>query len=132
MDRSIVLQVINGYVAVTVAYCTFIFARYFVNNWRLGYFELRAAIAILTLCAFEVILRAPQFIARTLANMGYVVGQPNVTLIIGGIGVEAAFLCFCRVFSPQKWGIWSWVVPFVLSTVVVAISLFLVYDWRFL
>jgi hypothetical protein len=126
MDRSIVLQIVNGYLAVTSVFGAMIFFRYLMIS-PLKYEVLRPAISIFFVFFGTVVLRAPQFIARTIANMGYVVQQPNSTLIIGGIIVEGAFLCVIRVFSPEEWGQWSWIGTLLLSSLVVVASLVMVY-----
>jgi uncharacterized membrane-anchored protein len=126
MDKSVVLQAINGYLAVTAIFGAVIFWRYIYYNRHIGYKELRPAIAILVMFLGEVVLRLPQFFARTIVNAGVHIDQPSITLMLGGAVVEVAFLCIVRVFSPEKWGYWSWLTTFLTSSLVVAISLMFV------
>lgn len=126
MDKSVILQAINGYLAVTAIFGAVIFWRYIYYNRRIGYKELRPAIALFAMFVGETVLRLPQFFARTIANAGVHVDQPNITLMLGGAIVEVAFLCIVRVFSPEKWGYWSWLSTFIVSTATVAVSLLFV------
>lgn len=129
MNKSIVLQILNGYLAVTALCGAFIFLRYLVDQCHLGYKELRPAIAILCMWMGEIILRSPIWWQRTLANAGFNSAEPVLELLIGGFVVEVAFLCMIRVFSPEAWRYWSWLGTLIISTVVVLASIIYVY-WR--
>jgi len=127
MDKSVVLQAINGCLAITSLVASFIFYRYILHNTHRGYYELRAAIALFFVFFGTVILRIPEFVARTIANTGTSIAQPNPALIFGGVIVEIASLCIIRVFSPEKWRFWSWLLTLLLSTITVGISMFFVH-----
>jgi len=129
-DTGLVLQALNGMLAPTALWAFFVFVRYLYRNQGLQYSELRPAIAIMSMCAAESVLRLPVFVLRIGQNSGqdwmeYI----NQSYIVGGFGVFVAFLCIIRVFSPEKWGVWSWLVPMLIS-VVVTIASFLYVIWR--
>lgn len=129
MSQSIAFQIINGYLAVIGLCCFVIFLRYLYENCHLGYRELRPAIAFLVVWAGNAILRGPIFYQRTRANMGLESVEPTYALFIGGSLLIMGFLCCIRVFSPVKWGHWSWILSLLLSTIIVIGSVALVY-WR--
>src|SRR3954463_15521579 len=107
-DTTNVLQVLNGTLATVVVCAFFVFARYMFNNRHSSYEDLRPAIAMMSLCAAEGILRFPVFILRVLINAGYPLDQyMNIAYSVGGFVVTVGFLCIIRVFSPEKWGFWS-------------------------
>ena len=128
MDRSIILQILNGLLAVTALGGFFIFGRYMVRERHLGYANLRPAIAILGLFGGEIVLRLPIFLTRIQINTGHSVEAPTFAIILGGAIVEVSFLCMIRVFAPEKWGYWSWLGTILLSLLVVLVSLGIV-EW---
>lgn len=129
MGKSMLLQILNGYVAVTAMVACLMFARYIYRNINLGYYELRAPIVLFVLCIGTVMFRGPVFVARTLINMGYQVNEPVLAYILGGLLLEAAFLCAIRVFAPTEWGSRVVIGTFLLSTIAVFVSTTLVI-WR--
>lgn len=129
MNRSLALQILNGYISVIAICATFIFANYLWLKRKQDYEELRPAIAMLGLWIGEQILRGPIFFQRTLANAGMPSAEPILTIFVGGLIFGVSALCCIRVFSPAKWRYWSWLGTFILSTLVVAASLMFV-SWR--
>jgi hypothetical protein len=128
VDRALMLQCVNGYIAVTSLIGAFIFMRYIVKNKELGYAELRPAMAFLALFVGGLTLWGSTFAFRVAMGMGFLQTLPLTGILIGGIFIEIAFLCSIRVFSPNKWRFWPWLGTLILATIVVAGSLVLV-DW---
>lgn len=126
--NAILLQIINGYVAVTAVVGAFIFLRYLYKNRHLGYPSLRPAIAIFAVFIGASILWAATFHFRILVNDGLKIQYPVWSVLTGSLIVEIAFLCKIRVFSPDHWGYKTWLGTLILSNIVVALS-FLYIAW---
>ena len=123
MDTNYVLQALNGVLTPVTLWAMFIFTRYLWLNRALGYFELRAAIALCTLSLGEFIFRGSIFLARTLESLDIDAPYMNIFYVAGAICVLVAFLCKIRVFSPQRWGHKSWVLPLIMSIIITTTSL---------
>lgn len=123
MKHSVTLLILNGYLSM-LSCCAFaIFGYYLIKNYKAGYHQMRPAIALAVLWLGEIILRFPLFLTRAQLEAGYVVPAPTAPLIVGGFITVTALLCIIRVFSPSQWGNKSWLSAFVLSTLVVGITL---------
>lgn len=127
MDDSIYLMAVNGYLSVLATCALFIFIRYIWIQRHEGYVFLRAAIALCVLWIGEMWLRIPTFYVRMMESSGAPTDFPNTTFTIGGVLVAIAFLCCIRVFSPNKWGYWSWLGSLAFSSLVVGASLLYVH-----
>lgn len=120
--NAILMQIVNGYVAVTSFIGALVFLRYLYKNRHLGYPSLRPAIAIFAVFVGGTILWAYTFQYRILLNDGVKVQYPVVGVLIASSIIEIAFLCMIRVFSPDHWGYKTWLGTLILSTIVVALS----------
>lgn len=132
MDKSIVLQILNGFISVFAACGTYIFVRYLYKHKKEGYTKrVQAGLAILCLCVGTVTLRGPVFIVRTLTNSGMHLPEPILIYIFGGILIGIAFLCVIRVFSPTEWGNKPWIIALISGTFIVTLSLLFVQLWSY-
>lgn len=127
MTHSLLLLVLNGYLATLAACALIIFVHYLYKNYHEGYVQMRPAIALTVLWIGDFVLRAPLFWVRAHIEAGYLRHPPNLALILGGFISIVAFLCVIRVFSPMHWGNKSWVAALILSTAVVLGSLDLIF-----
>lgn len=130
IDTGFILQALNGILAPVTVCCLLVFARYFYYNRHQTYQELRPVIAMMALCAADAILRIPVFFFQVRKNMDIdTTFEMEMSYIVGRCLALIAFLCVIRVFSPYRWGVWSWVVPLIASGFISLGSLAYVY-WR--
>lgn len=127
MGKSILLQIINGYLSVTSVVGIYVFVRFLVRNRHLQWLEFISVTLFIGLFTSLLILRGPIFIYRILANMGYVFPEPNWIYVISGVLGEIVFLAIIKVFGPSEWGHRAWIWTFIGATTLVALSLLPVY-----
>src|SRR4051812_13941226 len=127
MSLTLLLQVVNGYIAVSAIVGAYIFGQYIWTNRKIGFSELRPALCVFPVFVGVSIIYAPVFCLRTYSNAtGTPYDPPMLLIIIGSILVEAGFLCKIKVFAPQDMQRVPYITALIASTVIVGASLLFV------
>lgn len=108
-----------------------IFSRYLIieiHQHGFDRYRLRAAVSIYVFMVGEAMTRGWVWLARFTSNNGldwpWVSEQPAIYIyIVGPVVGAAGILCMIRVFSPDAWGHYGWVVCLILALMTVGFSM---------
>lgn len=123
MEKSHMLEALNGGFFV-LSLCAFlIFGHYIWTHRRFGYRVLQPALALSCIFAGETFLRAYLWYIRDHINSGINLNADPM-LVASSSGLAAiGVLCAIRVFSPEEWGNKAWVTSSVLAGLFMIITL---------
>ncbi len=115
MLQSTFLEAVHGAFSILYLCACYIFGHYIWEKRALGYEYVSPAIALVTIWI-------GYFISETLIwyhkdeISDILISIPSVIFLLGLIISLIGVLCTIRIFSPNRWGNWGWIVSLIMAT----------------